>query len=284
MSKTVGNLVGLKFGRLTVVGRSDWLYNNGKKRTRGWRLVCECGTEVSLVRGAFDPANPQKRKQLSCGCLRKESSAKLGQMSVKNYKGIKIGRLTAIEPTERRAHNDSVVWVFQCECKNLMQMCFSEATRRQKLSKNLLSCGSSVHTDRFLHYPETPNPYPREAGLLMAKYLKYLEPKGRLVYAEAIDERIDALIRVCWVITYRRSAGEIINEKHEKGLILKWMRYGKIKAFQKFLALKYAPRQCVNLEINKSIGDVMTNLILPNYPDGNKRGNLAIKRRKFKRC
>jgi hypothetical protein len=64
MRRTAKDLMGQRFGRLTVIEKSD-------KRTRGrgliWHCVCDCGNEV------FVPSTCLiERKSQSCGCLQKE--------------------------------------------------------------------------------------------------------------------------------------------------------------------------------------------------------------------
>lgn len=62
MQKTI-NLVGKKFGRLTVISSDGRAKNNEVK----WRCRCDCGKEIS-VRGS-DLKNGNTK---SCGCFRRE--------------------------------------------------------------------------------------------------------------------------------------------------------------------------------------------------------------------
>ena len=65
------NIVGNKYGRLTVIERADNIVrSNGRKRV-AWRCVCECGnwcvvSSDCLTRGATH----------SCGCLRADTTSK----------------------------------------------------------------------------------------------------------------------------------------------------------------------------------------------------------------
>lgn len=50
----------------------------------------------------------------SCGCL-----GKAAQFKAEDIKGQKFGRLTALEPTDKRKDNGSVIWRCRCECGNI---------------------------------------------------------------------------------------------------------------------------------------------------------------------
>lgn len=60
--KKVKNLIGQKFGRLTVV---EFSHKSG--RSHYWKCVCDCGKEVVRNGGTM-----RRLKCKSCGCLRKE--------------------------------------------------------------------------------------------------------------------------------------------------------------------------------------------------------------------
>lgn len=80
------NLVGQKFGRLTVVERSE---NNKSGRVQ-WKCICECGNTKEISSNTL-----RRGKTKSCGCLRIEeniSRAKHNSSSTKLYhvwKGMK---------------------------------------------------------------------------------------------------------------------------------------------------------------------------------------------------
>lgn len=66
------DLTGMKFGRLTVLGRNSTDYitpSTGKHQSR-WDCVCECGNTTTVVCGQLNSG-----KTKSCGCLQKERSA-----------------------------------------------------------------------------------------------------------------------------------------------------------------------------------------------------------------
>lgn len=65
--KVKEDLTNKKFGRLTVIERSDDIEREGYKPVPTWRCICDCGNEV-IVRG-----NQLKTgKTKSCGCLNRD--------------------------------------------------------------------------------------------------------------------------------------------------------------------------------------------------------------------
>lgn len=65
------NLIGQKYGRLTVVDTAEDLVSNTGYHTAMWKCVCECGTEV-IVRGKCLTQGTTR----SCGCLQREELSK----------------------------------------------------------------------------------------------------------------------------------------------------------------------------------------------------------------
>lgn len=68
------NLIGQKFGRLTVIGRDeDHIYPSGKRRAR-WICQCSCKDHniVSVLQTGLKNGHNN-----SCGCLRKENTSKM---------------------------------------------------------------------------------------------------------------------------------------------------------------------------------------------------------------
>lgn len=62
------DLTGLHFGRLTVLERVE----NDKHRNARWLCVCDCGEKTVVVGSDLQKGNTQ-----SCGCIHKESVAKI---------------------------------------------------------------------------------------------------------------------------------------------------------------------------------------------------------------
>jgi len=98
----MGELIGSRFGRLTVEGRDE------VKRARGVALhcVCECGQKVTVLRSDLT-----RGKTRSCGCLQRDRAAALAR----DLKGQKFGHLTVT----RRIPSDASgkpQWDCSCEC------------------------------------------------------------------------------------------------------------------------------------------------------------------------
>lgn len=95
--------------------RTKWLEMQGKtvngfkilevyrenKRTMA-KVVCPACGKIYITRAE------QIKKGKDCGCTTK--------IKMNDLTGKKFGRLTAIEPTERKASNDSIIWKCICDC------------------------------------------------------------------------------------------------------------------------------------------------------------------------
>lgn len=61
------NLIGQKFGRLTVIDVADDIVSESGRHTAMWKCLCDCGNET-VVRGKCLKSGDTK----SCGCLQRE--------------------------------------------------------------------------------------------------------------------------------------------------------------------------------------------------------------------
>jgi len=71
--KPLINMIGQKFGRLTVVARAE----NGEAGAAHWDCSCDCGGEKLAVRGRY----LRKGIVQSCGCARHDAGVRLGKSS-----------------------------------------------------------------------------------------------------------------------------------------------------------------------------------------------------------
>lgn len=79
MARTIENLIGRKFGKLTVWERAeDYIVPKTKQHQFCWLCQCECGNQ-KVVRGS----TLKNGKTTSCGCVHKEVVKKIG---IKNKK------------------------------------------------------------------------------------------------------------------------------------------------------------------------------------------------------
>lgn len=92
------NLLGRKFGRLTVIAEAEpRVYESGRKIR--WKCLCECGNYVIV-----DGSNLCTGHTRSCGCLLIESSSRIG--SDKEIRK-KINATKASKPKVKRSYRQS---------------------------------------------------------------------------------------------------------------------------------------------------------------------------------
>ena len=96
------DLTGQRFGKLVVVRPTE----ERKNMSVVWECLCDCG-ETVFVSSHYLRSGTTK----SCGCLQKESKAKLAI----DLTGQRFGKLVAIRPTEKRT-GGHVVWECHCDC------------------------------------------------------------------------------------------------------------------------------------------------------------------------
>ena len=234
---------GQKFGYLTVLGKTDEtrISKHNGKPYRLWLLRCVCGKKIKLRRGDFDRNNGKGQK--SCGCKYRRHPKSNQRQCIS---GKRFGWLTPIAPIpgKRLTESDrSIVWLCQCDCGNRVK----KSVKRLNAGWGL-HCGekNEFHLPYKKNYPATPKPYPKEAGVLVEKYL-YLTKhyywrnshdndlvRGEDSYnAEIEDERRDRLLRAAWIVIYRRSQSEDISALKEMRLIKKHLFYCQIDVFSK---------------------------------------------------
>lgn len=136
------DITGQKFGRLTALRPTE-------KRLACnivWEAQCECGNicEASL----FQLTGGGKQ---SCGCLR-----------IKDLRGQKFGRLTALNPTKKRK-GGHVAWEVICECGTVCEVASGKLT-----TGHTRSCGclqrDVVREREFIHGQSKTAGYMRAAS------------------------------------------------------------------------------------------------------------------------
>lgn len=108
------NLIGQRFGRLTVIELIPKELRPIKTANRGnhWLCQCDCGNTVIHYTGHLCSGDIQ-----SCGCLQKEQLSQKG----KNEIGNKYGKLTVISRA-KSDKKDHIFWNCQCECGSVVQV------------------------------------------------------------------------------------------------------------------------------------------------------------------
>ena len=125
-------LTGQRFGRLIAQER----LSEKKHGSFLWRCTCDCG-KVTYV-----PATALTKGQIkSCGCLARDTK----RAYASDLNGMRFGRLTALEPTERRNPNGGVIWRCKCDCGK-------ETFQTASVLRNggVLSCGCKRHENDSL--------------------------------------------------------------------------------------------------------------------------------------
>ncbi|BCO16104.1 hypothetical protein_gp051 [Bacillus phage vB_BceM_WH1] len=159
MEQQVRNLIGKKFGMLTVQSVNR-ITEYGDAR---WNCICDCGKET--VRGG---QYLTVGKNLSCGCTNRMNRKE--PMYKRDFTGYRFGNLTAIKQLEQLEGSDWM-WECVCDCGN------KKVTRiRSLLSGGTSSCGclsSAIKVD------EVGNEYGlleviKDAGTLNAGHASWL--------------------------------------------------------------------------------------------------------------
>lgn len=133
----IKDLTGQRFGRLVALERLP--EKSGSSYL--WRCQCDCGNFVNVSASALIAGNKK-----SCGCLKTIK----GKMRFIDITGQKFGRLTALEPTDKRV-GGSVVWKCRCDCGNETEVSYNSLVQG-----NVQSCGclksESEGPAKYLHY------------------------------------------------------------------------------------------------------------------------------------
>lgn len=114
------NNIGKEFGMLTVLEQK-------RENNRTYYFCrCKCGTKKWIR------ADTLTRGVVSCGCFNKKNNFKKAEDITNKV----FGRLTALEPTNKKAPNGNVIWKCRCECGNIKEVAITEL----KLGR-VSSCG-----------------------------------------------------------------------------------------------------------------------------------------------
>ena len=97
------NIIGQKFGRLTVVEIAE-----GEKRKK-YRCLCECGSVCIVRSDGLISGHTQ-----SCGCLKKERQSEANSKAIEP--GAVFSRFTVVENTGEKDHTGSYLYRCRCEC------------------------------------------------------------------------------------------------------------------------------------------------------------------------
>lgn len=100
------DLVGKRFGRLTVLGRTP------KRPGVWWRCRCLCGKMVTVPATSLATGNTK-----SCGCLAHDTSVALCKTRIKPIPaGTRFGSLTVLYMSRKKLYSHGTCWVCRCDC------------------------------------------------------------------------------------------------------------------------------------------------------------------------
>lgn len=127
------DLIGQKFGRLTVIEKAeDYIQPNGKHIQR-WLCRCECGHDIVVRSGNLKNGNTK-----SCGCYSRE----IRSSRLKDLTNQKFGKLTVIKRADDKvlpSGQHQIMWECLCECGNV-----KIARGADLKNKTTTSCGCDV--------------------------------------------------------------------------------------------------------------------------------------------
>lgn len=133
--KTVEDLTGKVFGRLTVLGFAG-IYSNYTY----WVCQCQCGNKV--LRRAYEL---KKNQNASCGCYNIEKSKEKALDLV----GQKIGRLTVLKRVENR--DGQSAFLCKCECGNEIVVKGTRLNKGKSLSCGCVKSRGEFQIAKFLN-------------------------------------------------------------------------------------------------------------------------------------
>lgn len=113
---TTHDLAGKTFGDLTVLERVEQRSPQGGVQ---WLCRCSCGEEY-VVAGTLLVTGRTSH------CPNKKTHRDKLKIKTSDITGQKIGRLTALYPTEKRSAKGSVMWHCRCDCGNEVELSHSE--------------------------------------------------------------------------------------------------------------------------------------------------------------
>ena len=124
------DLIGKKFGKLTVIEFVEMKKYPGGASGSVWKCQCDCGNFCNVSRGHLITGHTQ-----SCGCLQQERTS--NNNGAKIASGTRFGKLIVLEEGYRK--NYQIFWKCQCDCGNIVYI-----SSGHLLSGHTQSCGCST--------------------------------------------------------------------------------------------------------------------------------------------
>lgn len=127
-NKNVAHLENQKFGLLTILEKTNERDYNGNIM---WKCQCDCGNIINVASSKLISGNTK-----SCGCERIKKLIEFNKTRALDITDQIFGELIALEPTEKRSKEKSIIWKCQCSCGNI-----TEIPIKDLVSGNTKSCG-----------------------------------------------------------------------------------------------------------------------------------------------
>lgn len=179
------NEVGNHYGRLTVIE-----YMGIIKHRATWKCKCDCGNECVV-----NSKNLRNGATKSCGC-QKQDSIERNRRNYIDIKGMRFGRLTAIEKLDERYYEGSsktprIQWRCKCDCGEEVIV-----TGKSLRSGNTKSCGClnrDINAERLSQQRKGYNNYE-----LHKDYVTMYTLNNEPFYVDLED--FDYVKDICWYI------------------------------------------------------------------------------------
>lgn len=144
--KNTIELMGKKFGRLFVLGRSDVIL--GKSDEAIWKCLCDCGNTINVRGYSLRTGNTK-----SCGCLYEErkkvrdtsKEIKQPRIPIEDLTGKTFGRLKVISVVKR--NNGYCTYYCKCQCGNYVDVFETDLISGRKKSCGCLLNEYFTHRD-----------------------------------------------------------------------------------------------------------------------------------------
>lgn len=121
------NLIGQRFNHLVVLEEVPKEQRKNSKKVE-WKCLCDCGNTTNVITNYLKSGHTK-----SCGCRRVEVAK---ENFTKDLTNKVFNNLTALEPTERRGADGSIIWKCLCKCGNIHY-----ASTNSLINSAITSCG-----------------------------------------------------------------------------------------------------------------------------------------------
>lgn len=127
------DLVGQKYGRLTVLSEAEKIRTPNGRSHVTWLCECECGKQIVVRSDCL-----RNGHTTSCGCKKLERTIEMGKNQKKDLIGQTFGYLTVIKDSGLRTTRGEIKWTCKCICGQEINVISTNLTRKKE---GTISCG-----------------------------------------------------------------------------------------------------------------------------------------------